>query len=75
MLESTLYNTESVGGFLYLSIDLNAHVHKCKFKYGIAALGGAIYVSGDTDLLITESEFIENSATNYGGALYLSNFR
>ena len=57
-----------------MSIDLSARITDCTFKYGIASLGGAIYVAGDTLLEIVNSEFTQNSARQYGGALYLSNF-
>jgi len=37
-------------------------------------MGGAIYVSGDSDIRITASNFINNYAKTYGGAIYGAGF-
>jgi len=37
-------------------------------------MGGAIYLSGDSNLRITSSQFINNYARSYGGAIFTSGF-
>lgn len=41
---------------------------------GIARIGGAIYISGDSDIKITASQFYNNYAKTYGGAIYAVGF-
>ncbi len=40
----------------------------------MAALGGAIYISGDSEINIYDSNFYRNYAKTYGGAIYGSGF-
>ena len=61
-------NSASYGGAIY---SLNCHFIDCTFKNNSADLGGAIYCKG-TALTIEFSEFLDNVASNKGGALFLS---
>ena len=61
-------NSASYGGAIY---SLKCYLVDCTFKNNSADLGGAIYSKG-TALTIEFSQFLDNSASNNGGALFLN---
>ena len=64
----------TMGTFIFLSYDVQAYISKSTFFYGIAYLGGAIYVSGNADIKILGSTFKDNYAKLYGGAIFAESF-
>ena len=70
----TYGSTQVTGGFLFISVGAFVAVRNCTFKYGYALNGGAIYVSGNTRLLIENSNFLNNAAETSGGDIYLANY-
>lgn len=47
---------------------------KCSFTDGLSQYGGAIYVSEESNVTISDGEFESNYANVYGGAIYATNF-
>lgn len=78
-LTDTFYNyyvstySAPLGGFIYIGVDSNYLINNCTFTNGLSKLGGAIYVTsaiGQSN--ITNSLFTNNTASESGGALFLS---
>jgi hypothetical protein len=44
-------------------------IQKSYFSNGYASIGGAIYIIGDSSLYIEGSEFSDNAAQQFGGAI------
>jgi predicted outer membrane repeat protein len=62
-----------LGGFIYVGVDSNYLINNCTFTNGMSKLGGAIYVTsaiGQSN--ITNCLFTNNTASESGGALFLS---
>ncbi len=62
-----------LGGFIYVGVDSNFLINNCTFTNGMSKLGGAIYVTsaiGQSN--ITNCLFTNNTASENGGALFLS---
>ena len=75
ILNSTIYNTQSlIGGAIYISGN-STFVDGCSFNHntgandaGTGGSGGSVYVDGDF-ATITNSDFVYGTAINYGGAI------
>lgn len=66
-----LSNTAGSGGGAVLASSGNLHVDNSRFLANTGRVGGALYSSAFTST-IHASEFISNSALDYGGGVYLS---
>ncbi|CDW71354.1 UNKNOWN [Stylonychia lemnae] len=64
----------AMGTYFFIIFDVNLIVQSCQFQNGIANLGGAIYISGDSDIRIYNCKFQDNYAASYGGAIYAVGF-
>jgi len=56
------------GDFLHVTSTSKVFIKNSSFINGVAKIGGAIYMLGDTDVMISSSQFTFNSA-QYGGAI------
>ena len=63
-----------MGAFLNIILDVNITIDQTYFVDGIAYSGGAIYIQGSSDILITNSFFVNNFAYYSGGAIYANGF-
>ncbi len=57
-----------------MSLAVDLIIDNCKFYKGLAQNGGAIFMSGLSDLQIKNSLFKDNCAKTFGGAIYGSGF-
>lgn len=51
-------------------MDVNLEIYKTKFLDGTAKLGGAIYLSGASTMLLVDSDIMNNVASVDGGGIY-----
>lgn len=65
---------ETLGSFFNIILDVKLVIDKCSFVNGISYSGGAIYVSGSSQITIKDSQFINNLARISGGAIYANGF-
>ena len=66
---SSMSGQKSFGGAIYcVNTNNNAYLTNCSFINNRAGCGGAIYLNGGS-LEATDCEFINNTATKYGGAV------
>jgi predicted outer membrane repeat protein len=64
-----------MGAFIFLILDVKLLVKNSAFLNGLASYGGAIYLSGQSQMEIQESMFSGNYANVYGGAIYGNGFK
>ncbi|TNV88095.1 hypothetical protein FGO68_gene15872 [Halteria grandinella] len=50
-------------------------IRECSFINGLAGIGGALYVQGESTVSIADSFFKENYATRQGGAIFADSFQ
>lgn len=72
--DDELNNRENLGGVLYLMSETTV-IRFCKFYNNMNFNGGAMYINGNknralSNLLHYQNEFINNTATKYGGAIF-----
>ena len=60
--------SQKFGGAIYV-VSAGADVVDAEFVHNVAETGGAIYAGGDVTL--TDATFTTNSASNWGGAIYM----
>ena len=60
--------SQKFGGAIYV-VSAGADVDQATFVYNAAETGGAIYAGGNVTL--TDATFTSNSASNWGGAIYM----
>ncbi|CDW83832.1 UNKNOWN [Stylonychia lemnae] len=70
-----LQNDETIGSFIFLIFDVIMDIDNCKFQNGASNFGGSVYISGDSIIRITNSQFTNNQAYSKGGAIYSSGFK
>lgn len=63
-----------MGTYFFIIFDVILSITNSNFQNGMASLGGAIYISGDSDVSIYDSNFYKNYAKTFGGAIYGSGF-
>eukprot|EP00347_Sterkiella_histriomuscorum_P024148 403332142 len=71
----TSESDNSIGSFIFIIIDVQLFIQDSYFTDGQAVYGGAIYVSGDSQIMIQRSQFSANKAYVSGGAIYGSGFQ
>lgn len=64
-------NSNTEGGTLYV-VDGTVNMENSKFAFNVAQSGGAIELSRSANLTAFNSQFLNNSATGLGGAIYTS---
>ena len=64
-----------MGSFIFIILDVNINITDSHFYNGMASYGGAIYISGQSTILIQSSVFSENLAEFYGGAIFANGFQ
>jgi predicted outer membrane repeat protein len=57
-----------------VSFNVTLKLVKTSFKQGRSRFGGAIYISGLSNIIIESSTFTNNKAFYDGGAIYASGF-
>ena len=55
-------------------MNVNLKVSGTNFLNGRASQGGAIYISGDSDISMSGVNFSKNKASDSGGAIFASSF-
>ncbi|TNV88132.1 hypothetical protein FGO68_gene10719 [Halteria grandinella] len=63
-------NTQVIGNFIQIISSATIKISQCIFLNGNAASGGAIYIQGEARISIQKSQFQDNFATKYGGAIF-----
>ena len=72
---SFYFNTCPVGGVLYVAMSSDIYVHSCEFNNNGMSVNlqstsqGGVFVIWQSNIMVTESNFINNSAI-HGGAFY-----
>ena len=64
-----------MGAFIFVILDVKLQIQNSAFLNGIASYGGAIYLSGQSEMKITGCIFSSNIANVYGGAIYGNGFK
>lgn len=64
-----------MGAFIFIILDVNIIITGTKFTNGLAKYGGAIYVSGQSDITLDSCQILKNTAYLYGGAIFGNGFR
>jgi predicted outer membrane repeat protein len=72
--EDIVKNELTLGTYFFVIFDVRLYISGSKFHEGLAMEGGAIFISGDCSVTIMGSEFLNNYAKIYGGAIYGSGF-
>ncbi|CDW88757.1 UNKNOWN [Stylonychia lemnae] len=62
------------GSFLFISLDVKLSIENSSFMKGFAQYGGVLYISGDSEITISKSTFVDNQAVESGGAIYADGF-
>ena len=63
------------GSFVYDLSDNNLLIQSTKFMYGCAYQGGAMLMSGSSQVTIENCDFEHNKSFEYGGAIYALDFQ
>ena len=71
---ASVMNELTMGTYFFIIFDIVLTIDRCTFQNGLALQGGAIYISGQCSVFITHSNFYDNYARQYGGAIYGSGF-
>lgn len=64
----------TLGAFIFVILDVTLKISNSAFVNGLSRYGGAIYVSGSSDVSIESSLFSTNMAAMQGGAIYANGF-
>ena len=64
-----------MGAFIFVILDVKLQIENSAFLNGIASYGGAIYLSGQSEMRISGCIFSSNYAKLYGGAIYGNGFK
>jgi predicted outer membrane repeat protein len=64
-----------MGAFIFVILDVKLKVTNTAFLNGLASYGGAMYLSGQSEMLISGCTFSSNYANVYGGAIYGNGFK
>ncbi|CDW91246.1 UNKNOWN [Stylonychia lemnae] len=70
-----LKDERTTGSFIFLVSQTIMTVKNSRFVNGFANMGGAIFISDNSQLEIQESNFLNNKAKTKGGAIYTSGFQ
>ncbi|CDW75587.1 UNKNOWN [Stylonychia lemnae] len=75
-LKSKIYSGQEkiIGTFIFVLTDVDIEITNSEFTNGFAIIGGAIYLSGFSNLKIIKSIFNNNQAKANGGAIYAVGF-
>jgi predicted outer membrane repeat protein len=65
----------TMGAFLFIILDVQIIIRNTKFVSGLAKYGGAIYVSGQSEITLDSCQLIKNKADLYGGAIFANGFK
>ncbi|CDW77911.1 UNKNOWN [Stylonychia lemnae] len=65
----------TIGTFLFLITDVELTIQNSDFLNGYGQIGGAIYLSGFSNLKVFKSSFKNNQAFTNGGAIYAVGFQ
>jgi len=63
-------NEETLGAFLFIILDVWLDIKRTRFLDGTAKLGGAIYLSGASNMTLSDCNLQNNVARLAGGAIY-----
>jgi hypothetical protein len=64
-----------MGAFIFIILDVKIIISNSIFTDGLAKYGGAIYISGQSDITIDNCLILKNQAYIYGGAIFANGFR
>ncbi|CDW86080.1 UNKNOWN [Stylonychia lemnae] len=67
-------DSSNKGSFLFISLDVKLYIENSSFMRGFAIYGGALFISGDSEIIISRSIFIDNQVVERGGAIYADGF-
>ena len=64
-----------MGAFIFIILDVQISIRNTKFTNGLAKYGGAIYVSGQSEIILDSCQLMKNYADLYGGAIFANGFK
>lgn len=67
-------NDNTIGAFIFIILDVKIIISNSSFLFGLAKYGGAIYISGESDITIINTLISTNTAAMYGGAIFANGF-
>ena len=70
-----LVKDQTMGAFIFIILDVKITIVNTKFSNGLAKYGGAIYISGQSDITMINCQLIQNMADIFGGAIFANGFR
>jgi predicted outer membrane repeat protein len=70
-----LQSDETMGAFIFIILDVKIIIANSTFLNGLAKYGGAIYSSGQSEIIIQNSLISSNMAKLYGGAIFANGFK
>jgi predicted outer membrane repeat protein len=73
--EVELAEEETMGAFIFIILDVQIIIQGSTFLNGLAKYGGAIYISGQSEITIMNSLLSNNMAKVYGGAIFANGFK
>jgi predicted outer membrane repeat protein len=66
---------ETLGNFLYVVLDVTLEVQNSDFLRGLGSMGGAAYITGDSDVNFSSCKFEDNFSIQNGGAIYTVGYK
>lgn len=70
-----LAKDQTMGAFIFIILDVKIIISNSIFTTGLARYGGAIYISGQSDITIDNCQIMKNEAYIYGGAIFANGFK
>jgi hypothetical protein len=64
-----------MGAFIYIILDVQIIISGTSFSNGQAKYGGAIYISGSSEITMNNCYITGNMAKYYGGAIFANGFK
>eukprot|EP00347_Sterkiella_histriomuscorum_P017660 403348489 len=65
---------KTTGSFILCILQVQLTILNSQFVNGYSSMGGAIFISGDSSIIISTTKFISNFANQYGGSIYGTGF-
>eukprot|EP00347_Sterkiella_histriomuscorum_P001563 403371552 len=65
---------KTTGSFILCILQVQLTIQNSQFVNGYSSIGGAIFISGDSTIIISTTKFISNFANQYGGSIFGTGF-
>eukprot|EP00347_Sterkiella_histriomuscorum_P023840 403333206 len=71
---SLVEQDKTTGSFILCILQVSLTIQNSQFVNGYSSVGGAIFISGDSTIIISATKFTSNFANQYGGSIYGTGF-